>query len=310
MALPVQYTYTRNASIAKIKKGGSALSQIRLTGIQGNMNADQPWITLEDAVGGTAGQTIPSYGAVPLDHFSSTCYYFGESLVEGLQGSKDAATPIGLIHTAWGGSMIEQWLTNDLISECKGADIAEHNGVLYDNAVKPYLGMAVKGWVYYQGENNAGGLHGNSGVLSGQKPQPPSGYGCMMPSLVDLFRKAWSTEPGTTDPKAPFGIVSLSAHDSEGASDMASFRWAQQGSYGTVPNPIMENTFMAHGFDMQDPWNGKTGACVTDPGTFPGYNCETPWFMGPSIHPRLKKPVGQRLALGAMKEAYGYEPTI
>lgn len=100
MALPVQYTYTRNASIAKIKKGGSALSQIRLTGIQGNMNADQPWITLEDAVGGTAGQTIPSYGAVPLDHFSSTCYYFGESLVEGLQGSKDAATPIGLIHTA------------------------------------------------------------------------------------------------------------------------------------------------------------------------------------------------------------------
>ena len=27
--------------------------------------------------------------------------------------------------------------------------------------------------------------------------------------------------------------------------------------------------------------------------------------MGPSIHPRLKKPVGQRLALGALKMAYG-----
>ena len=27
--------------------------------------------------------------------------------------------------------------------------------------------------------------------------------------------------------------------------------------------------------------------------------------MGPSIHPRLKKPVGQRLALGALQAAYG-----
>ena len=124
-----------------------------------------------------------------------------------------------------------------------------------------------------------------------------------MPKLVELFRKEWSTEPGTTDPKAPFGIVSLSSHDSEGAKDMASFRWAQQGSYGTVPNAIMENTFMAHGFDLQDPWSGSTGACITAP--LPGYNCKTPWFMGPGIHPRLKKPVGQRLALGAMQTAYG-----
>ena len=47
-----------------------------------------------------------------------------------------------------------------------------------------------------------------------------------------------------TDPLAPFGIVSLSAHDSEGAKDMASFRWAQQASYGTVPNDALPNTFM------------------------------------------------------------------
>ena len=32
---------------------------------------------------------------------------------------------------------------------------------------------------------------------------------------------------------------------------MASFRWAQQGSYGTVPNKLMPNTFMAHAFDLQ-----------------------------------------------------------
>ena len=34
------------------------------------------------------------------------------------------------------------------------------------------------------------------------------------------------------------------------------------------------------------------------------YNCKTPWFVGPGIHPRLKKPVGQRLGLGAMQTVY------
>ena len=134
--------------------------------------------------------------------------------------------------------------------------------------------MRVRCRVYYQGENNAGGLHGNAGT----KDQPPSGYACMMPKLVSLFRKEWSKEPGTTEPTAAFGIVSLSSHDSEGAKDMASFRCkpsptttplrdcrdvssdgrcstgAQQGSMGTVPNSLMPNTFMAHAFDLQDPW--------------------------------------------------------
>ena len=85
----------------------------------------------------------------------------------------------------------------------------------------------------------------------------------MMPKLVQRFRTEWSKEAGTTDPMAPFGIVSLSSHDSEGAADMASFRWAQQGSSGTVPNKIMPNTFMAHAHDLQDPWNGNTGACAS-----------------------------------------------
>ena len=61
---------------------------------------------------------------------------------------------------------------------------------------------------------------------------------------------------------------------------------------------------------LQDPWNGNTGACLENTGPIPGgdaagYNCNTPFFMGPSIHPRLKKPVGQRLALGALETAYG-----
>ena len=52
--------------------------------------------------------------------------------------------------------MIEQWLTNDVIAQCKGASITAHNENLFDANVKPYADQAVKGWVYYQGENNCG----------------------------------------------------------------------------------------------------------------------------------------------------------
>ena len=225
------------------------------------MNADQTWTSLQDAVGGTQNKTMPGYGEVPLDHFSSTCLYFGDALSSQL----DDDAPVGLIHvswlsvcktnrvvgictlpplypsptlppthqphfraqTAWGGSMVEQWLTAEDVASCRGADIADHNSLLHNTNVLPYTSMSIEGWVWYQGENNVGGLHGNSGTSS----QPSSGYACMATKLVSLWRKEWSKTPNTTSPTAPFGVVSLSAHDSEGAADMASFRWAQQGSY-------------------------------------------------------------------------------
>ena len=101
---------------------------------------------------------------------SSTRYYVCDAPVSGTVSP--VAVPIGLIHTAWGGSMIEEWLTAEEINKCKGADIADHNSLLYTTNVMPYLDMSVKGWVWYQGENNCGGLHGNSGTSS----QTASGY--------------------------------------------------------------------------------------------------------------------------------------
>ena len=100
MALPFQYTYARNSTLAKIKSGKAGA--IRISGLKGNMNIDQPWMTIEDAAGGTANSTMPNYGDVPLDHFSSTCLYFGESLADGLTSYDDTgatSAPIGLIHT-------------------------------------------------------------------------------------------------------------------------------------------------------------------------------------------------------------------
>ena len=133
----------------------------------------------------------------------------------------------------------------------------------------------------------------------------------MMPKLISRWRAEWSATPGTTDPAAPFGLVTLSTDDSEGAGDMASFRFAQSGSYGTAPNAAMPNTFMAHAYDLADVWVncGDAPQTKTCPGcdtADPDYNCLQTWYMGPGIHPRLKKPVGQRLAAAALVLAYGW----
>lgn len=141
-------------------------------------------------------------------------------------------------------------MTNEAASACFGASPDANGGglnhVLWDVCATPYFDMTVKGWIFYQGENNAGSLHGNS--------LNHAGYGCLMPALVRAFRAAWSATPGTTNPLAPFGITTLSADDSEGAADMASFRWAQSANFGVVPNDALPNVFLAHAHDLADPW--------------------------------------------------------
>lgn len=193
--------------------------------------------------------------------------------------------------------MIEEWVTDDVAAGCELADHAPHNEELWDNAVRPYLDMTVRGWVWYQvrqtiriavtseglitrrvqGENNCGTLHGNSATKSGCtfSTFPECGFavtehflgthsldGCLMPALIALWRRAWSVVPGTTAKDAPFGLVTLSTGDSEGAPDIASFRWSQTGNYGVVPNPIMPATFLAHAYDLEDVWSGENGAGV------------------------------------------------
>jgi hypothetical protein len=50
----------------------------------------------------------------------------------------------------------------------------------------------------------------------------------MMAKLVSSWRKVWSTASGTTDPTAPFGIVSLADGTDEGFGlNMRGFRWVR-----------------------------------------------------------------------------------
>jgi hypothetical protein len=140
MALNMQYTFTRNDTLAAIRAGKYA--KVSLSGMSGNMNPTLNWTTANSAAESGALLT-----------FSATCWYFAEQLTDALGAS---APPIGLIHTAWGGSTIEQWLSNASSSRCANSTVDSSGQEWHDSRVLPYVDVTIKGWLWYQGENDAG----------------------------------------------------------------------------------------------------------------------------------------------------------
>ena len=70
------------------------------------------------------------------------------------------------------------------------------NGHLYASMTTPFVDMTIKGWLWYQGENNMGGTKGNS--------EASVGYACHQKGLVEGWRRVWSETPGTTGEKMVF----------------------------------------------------------------------------------------------------------
>eukprot|EP00054_Salpingoeca_dolichothecata_P010607 m.59131 g.59131 ORF g.59131 m.59131 type:complete len:367 (+) comp19074_c0_seq1:1277-2377(+) len=185
--------------------------------------------------------------------------------------------------------------------------------------VIPFVDMTVKGFLWYQGENNMGGVKGNSAAKLG--------YACEQRLLIDGWRHIWSRVPNTTEPLAPFGVVTLASSGSEGGPNMGAMRQAQTASYGVLPNPVLPNTFVVQAYDLDDPWGPSAGPCFkewlccpfesrneTVCNNYTRHNpglcdpacvaAETPVAMG-GIHPRDKKPVGDRLGTAAFNTVYG-----
>eukprot|EP00756_Hemistasia_phaeocysticola_P044856 Hpha_TRINITY_DN18640_c0_g1::TRINITY_DN18640_c0_g1_i1::g.115738::m.115738/K05970/SIAE; sialate O-acetylesterase len=306
MALPLVHTISRNESLKAIQNG--EFNNIRLHQMKSNMNPDTDWTTVLNATKTLTLLTMQNMTDAPvpvLFSFSATCFYFAQELTRLL--GKDAP-PIGLIHTAWGGSTAEQWTSNATSAKCRDVVTGSSSQEWFDTRVMPFSRMTVKGWTWYQGENDMGNIFGNSAQSRG--------YACEVPAMIAEWREVFSGR-GSTSPNAPFGIVTLAHSGSEGHPDMGGMYAAQMGSYGVVPNPVMPNTFMANAFDLGDPFGNitcyKLGCCPNNikPGAF-CHGCDkyctslegTNYYMGP-IHPRDKLPVGQRLAKAAYGDVYG-----
>jgi sialate O-acetylesterase len=67
--------------------------------------------------------------------------------------------PVGLIHTSWGGTRIETWMSKEALDpyEKQGDKVGANSASnLYNGMIYPILNYNVKGAVWYQGESNAG----------------------------------------------------------------------------------------------------------------------------------------------------------
>ena len=74
--------------------------------------------------------------------------------------------------------------------------------------------------------------------------------------MKQKFSALRQANASSTDALAPFGVVSLAAGGSEGhGQHMAALRWSQTANFGSLPNVLMPNTFLAHAYDIPDPWS-------------------------------------------------------
>ncbi len=91
--------------------------------------------------------------------FTAVGYFFGRNLQEHLK------VPVGLIHTSWGGTRIEAWMSENALAPYEkapaNAKAGNPNGAsqLYNGMIAPILNYSVKGAIWYQGESNTGNAY-------------------------------------------------------------------------------------------------------------------------------------------------------
>merc|ERR1711936_494800 len=230
-----------------------------------DMNADvplqQPWADPSDA-----GR---------LSGMSAVCFLYARSMHQLWQAAGQEPVPLGLVDSDWGGTLIEAWSPPQSLASCdaplpcnEDAPQNCHNR-LYNAMIHPLARVALKGFLWYQGEANTGF---NRDI-----------YNCTFPTMIDAWRELFSSNSNTS-PDAPFGFVQLASWRPDNMdAGFPVIRWHLTADYGYVPNDRLQNVFMASPLDTYD-----------DKGGYPG-----------GIHPRYKQIVGERLAIAGMDVAYG-----
>jgi sialate O-acetylesterase len=167
-------------------------------------------------------QTVPD--------FTATGYFFGRLLNQALD------VPVGLLHTSWGGSRIEAWMTPESLKDipekpvpATDADIKSPNGspaVLYNGMIKPVAGYGIRGAIWYQGEANR---------------DEPALYVTMFDRMVRAWREIWGAG------EFPFYYCQLAPYNYGGGLNSGYIREAQS------KGMLTPNTGMAVLMDADSP---------------------------------------------------------
>lgn len=195
--------------------------------------------------------------------FSAVAYFFGQQLQEVLD------CPVGLIHTSYGGSTVQAWMSKEVLSTYQEVNLDEVNisektqhipTVLFNSMINPLIPYTIKGVLWYQGESNR---------------TNPENYKKLFPAMV----KDWRTRWGIGD--FPFYYVQIAPFKYGGndkyqpANNTAFIREAQLQCLEIIPNSEIAITL-----DLGDQ-------------NF--------------IHPPKKKEVADRLLYIALHKTYKYK---
>lgn len=177
---------------------GSANPQIRLFTVR-KTQADAPAAELKDPIKWAECNptTVPGFSAVG--------YHFGKNLQKALD------TPIGLIHTSWGGTPAEAWTKQEaLAADPLTKNMAGKSSKLYNAMIAPLIPYAIKGAIWYQGESNAGRAFQ---------------YRNLFPNMITNWREDWKQGdfPFIAVQLAPFKKINSEPEE----SDWAELREAQ-----------------------------------------------------------------------------------
>ncbi|KAJ8301886.1 hypothetical protein KUTeg_020873 [Tegillarca granosa] len=197
--------------------------------------------------------------------FSAVCWLYGKLLYQHLN------YPIGLVESNYGGTRIEAWSSPDAMAACpttgKRATSRNDVSVLWNGMINPLLRNTIYGAIWYQGESNAGYYQQ---------------YSCQFPAMISDWRQKFNQASlQATSNSFPFGWQRTEIKPF--STGMAGLRWAQTANQGQVPNPKLQNVFMAVGMDLPD--------------------FDSPYG---TIHPRYKHTIAQRLVLAGYAVAYNH----
>ncbi|MDG1729914.1 MAG: sialate O-acetylesterase [Algibacter sp.] len=198
-----------------------------------------------------------------VSNFSAVAYFFGQQLQEILD------CPVGMIHSSWGASSVQAWISNEVLSSLQPVNLDNENitkqtqkipTVLFNAMIYPLIPYSIKGVLWYQGEANR---------------KEPENYKKLFPAMVKDWRSRW----GIGD--FPFYYVQI-----------APFPYGNNNAFQTVDNSAFIRETQLQCLDLIP----NSGITIT-------------MDIGDkySIHPPKKKQVADRLLFNALNKTYGYE---
>lgn len=198
-----------------------------------------------------------------VSKFSAVAYFFGQQLQEVLD------CPVGMIHTSWGGSRVEAWMSKEVLNSYKKVNLENINikkspqhkpTILFNAMINPLIPYTIKGALWYQGESNR---------------KQPNEYKNLFPAMVKDWRTRWNIGdfPFYYVQIAPFPYGNNNAFETN--DNTAFIREAQLACL-----KLISNSGIAITMDIGDE---------------------------NSIHPPKKKEVADRLLFNALNKTYGYK---